>query len=651
MSVPRVLNGRYEIVELLGRGGMADVYLARDTLLGRMVAVKLLRGDVARDTQLQARFRREAQAVAGLNHPSIVGVYDTGQHANGDDPRDDAALPYMVMEYVHGKTLRTLIRSKTMTIEQAIEFSLGVLSALEYSHRAGIVHRDIKPANVMVTEDESGTLHDVKVMDFGIARTIADSAATMTQTQTVMGTAQYLSPEQARGESVDARSDLYSAACLLYEMLAGRPPFTGDSPVSVAYQHVREVPPAASSFNPEVTPALDSVLLHALNKDKQDRFQDAAAFKRALRQARSGVSMAKPVLPPSSVTEAAPKVPQETAPVAKAAVMPLASPPDQENNDDAPATRAMAKIMAGGALTTGTVEEHEVSEPATRSKRGRTAWTITLFAFLAIILGGGVILGLNLLNAKPPPPVQVSVPNVVGQTEAAAMTDLRALGFNPEREEAYSTTVPEGNVVSTDPRADILVNKNSSIKVVVSKGSSEVTIPKDLAGKTETEVVRLLTDLKLNFLPNQMVDDGQIQANLVVTTDPPPGGTVPVGTSVTLKISNGQVTMPSLFDLTKEADEVQKKVRETLAKVSPLLTVEFATAENSVVAPGMVIKQSESAGSKVPQRTKVMVTLAKAPPKKPTPSPTPSVTPTPSASPTAIDNKDKGNDKGPKPKD
>ena len=234
MSIPRVLNDRYEIGELLGRGGMADVYKAQDIRLGRTVAIKLLRADVARDSQLQARFRREAPAVAGLNHHAIVAVYDTGEHVSGDHPGDGAHVPYIVMEYVHGKTLRDLIRAKNITIEQALEYSMGVLAALDYSHRAGIVHRDIKPANVMVTEDEHGVLGQVKVMDFGIARSISDSAATMTQTQTVMGTAQYLSPEQARGESVDARSDLYSAGCLLYEMLAGRPPFTGDSPVSVA---------------------------------------------------------------------------------------------------------------------------------------------------------------------------------------------------------------------------------------------------------------------------------------------------------------------------------------------------------------------------------------------------------------------------------
>ncbi|BAS06648.1 probable serine/threonine-protein kinase SCO3848 [Arthrobacter sp. Hiyo4] len=293
----RVLSGRYELGGIIGRGGMADVHRGVDTRLGRTVAIKLLRPDMARDPQFQARFKREAQSVAALNHPSIVAIYDTGEHTVPDGSEDSVRVPYIVMEFVEGRTIRDLIRAKEVSIDQAIDFCLGVLSALEYSHKAGIVHRDIKPANVMYCEGSNS----VKVMDFGIARAIADSSATMTQTQAVVGTAQYLSPEQARGETVDARSDLYSAACLLYEMLTARPPFIGDSPVSVAYQHVREIPEPASSVNPEVSAALDSVLAKALQKNRADRFQDAAAFRRALRAARAGVSV-----PALAATEAPP---------------------------------------------------------------------------------------------------------------------------------------------------------------------------------------------------------------------------------------------------------------------------------------------------------------------------------------------------------
>ena len=277
-------------VRLIGRGGMADVHRGLDTRLGRTVAVKLLRPDLARDPQFQARFKREAQAVAALNHPSIVAIYDTGRATRFQDGSEDSVrVPYIVMEFVAGQDAPRPDPGQGSQHRPGHRLHAWVCSsALEYSHKAGIVHRDIKPANVMFCEGSN----TVKVMDFGIARAMADSAATMTQTQAVVGTAQYLSPEQARGETVDARSDLYSAACLLYEMLTGRPPFIGDSPVSVAYQHVREIPEPASSLNPEVSPALDSVLAKALQKNRADRFQDAAAFRRALRAARAGVAVA-----------------------------------------------------------------------------------------------------------------------------------------------------------------------------------------------------------------------------------------------------------------------------------------------------------------------------------------------------------------------
>ncbi|WP_154604702.1 MULTISPECIES: Stk1 family PASTA domain-containing Ser/Thr kinase [Arthrobacter] len=620
MSVPRVLNGRYEVGGLLGRGGMADVYQATDTLLGRIVAIKVLRGDVARDSQLQARFKREAQAVAGLNHPSIVAVYDTGEHSTGDPLQDGSTLPYIVMEYVRGKTLRDLVRANAISIDQAIDFTLGVLSALEYSHRSGIVHRDIKPANVMVTEDSDGHLGAVKVMDFGIARTISDSAATMTQTQTVMGTAQYLSPEQARGETVDARSDLYSAACLFYEMLAGRPPFTGESPVSVAYQHVREVPPAPSTFNPMISPALDSVLLRALQKTRQDRFQDAASFRRALLAARTGVTLAAPAV--SLATDLLATVPAAAVSVAKV--------PVHELYDDGPSTRAMAKVLAGGALTTdhdGDLDPEVSKEPGLAVKRRRQAWITTLFIFLAIILAGGGIIAYNLVNAKPAPPIQHSIPSLAGLSQAAAVTKLEDLGLDPVLSTEFSNTVPSGNVIRTDPAALTLVNEHSAVAVVVSKGSSEVTIPADLPGRTESEVRSMLSALDLKFKPNLRVDDPQIQSGLVVTTDPPPGQSVAVGTEVTLKISTGQVPVPSLFDLTTDPSQVRQAVQDALKNASPFLQVVFVESVNSAVAPGMVTGQSEPAGTSVPQRTTITVTLAKAP-EPPPPEPTPTPTPT-----------------------
>ena len=269
---PMTVGGRYELEDLLGRGGMAEVRRAVDTRLGRPVAVKQLRADLAIDPTFQARFRREAQSAAGLNHPNIVAVYDTGEET---DPLTGTSIPYIVMELVEGPTLRDVLRDgRKILPERALELTQGVLDALSYSHKAGIIHRDIKPANVMLTQ--SGA---VKVMDFGIARAVADTSATMTQTAAVIGTAQYLSPEQARGETVDARSDIYSAGCLLYELLVGRPPFIGESPVSVAYQHVREAPVPPSQLDPVITPDIDAVTLKALAKDPADRYQSAREMK------------------------------------------------------------------------------------------------------------------------------------------------------------------------------------------------------------------------------------------------------------------------------------------------------------------------------------------------------------------------------------
>ena len=284
MSETRRLGDRYELGEPLGRGGMAEVLEGRDLRLGRRVAVKILRPDLAKDPAFQSRFRREAQSAASLNHPNIVAVYDTGEDILGDESAS-VVVPYIVMEYVDGQTLRQLLASgRRLLPERALEITAGVLAALDYSHRHGIVHRDIKPANVMLTRTG-----DVKVMDFGIARALADASATMTAASAVMGTAQYLSPEQARGEVVDARSDLYSTGCLLYELLTGRPPFTGDSPVSVAYQHVSENPLPPSQVDPAVPPALDALVMKSLAKSPDDRYQTAADFRSDVEPAIAGM--------------------------------------------------------------------------------------------------------------------------------------------------------------------------------------------------------------------------------------------------------------------------------------------------------------------------------------------------------------------------
>ena len=286
---------------------MAEVRKGHDTRLGRVVAIKRLRTDLASDATFQARFRREAQSAASLNHPAIVAVYDTGEEPAADG--SGVSQPYIVMEFVAGRTLRDILREgRKILPERALEITSGVLSALDYSHRAGIIHRDIKPGNVMLTP--SG---DVKVMDFGIARAISDASSTMTQTAAVVGTAQYLSPEQARGETVDSRSDVYSAGCLLYELLTGRPPFVGDSPVAVAYQHVREPARPPSDHDTDLPPAVDAIVMKALAKRLEDRYQSAAAMRSDIERYLAGRPVQAQVPPPADPTPPVPPPPDATA--------------------------------------------------------------------------------------------------------------------------------------------------------------------------------------------------------------------------------------------------------------------------------------------------------------------------------------------------
>src|SRR3954451_9357691 len=295
---PRLLGGRYELGDVLGYGGMAEVHHGRDVRLGRDVAIKMLRTDLARDPAFQARFRREAQSAASLNHPAIVAVYDTGE-----DTHDGVVSPYIVMEYVEGRTLRQVLEAEGRLLPQrALEITARICTALDQAHRAGIVHRDVKPGNVMLTP--SG---EVKVMDFGIARALTSSAATMTQTAAVIGPAHYLSPEQARGEHVDARSDVYSTGCMLYELLTGAPPFAGDTAVAVAYQHVREDPMPPSRVEPDVPASVDAIVLKALAKNPANRYQTAGDRRADIERALAGRPVeATPILAEDAATFIAP---------------------------------------------------------------------------------------------------------------------------------------------------------------------------------------------------------------------------------------------------------------------------------------------------------------------------------------------------------
>jgi serine/threonine-protein kinase len=627
MTSQRVLNGRYELGELLGRGGMADVYKGVDTVLGRTVAVKLLRADLARDPQFHARFKREAQAVAALNHSSIVAIYDTGEYTVSGGPGEHVRVPYIVMEYVSGRTVRDLIRAKELDIDQAIEFTLGVLAALEYSHKAGIVHRDIKPANVMVT----GESNNVKVMDFGIARAMADSAATMTQTQAVVGTAQYLSPEQALGETVDARSDLYSAACLLFEMLTSRPPFTGDSPVSVAYQHVREVPEPASTFNPAVSEALDSVLAKGLQKNRADRFQDAAAFRRALRAAKNGVAVpALAAETPTEVQDAVPltqQIPEgglaagllgaealEGTAVGESGNGPSAG------DEDVPAREAgepEAEADPDGAMPLGFAPERERTA---RQKSRRRAWTVVVVILALLVLAGGGFWVYTIVNQKPAPPPLVAVPAVTGYTEAAALQTLYGANLSPEPNHVPDDKVQKGNVISTDPVAGSRVAPKSQVTLNVSSGPVSATVPAGLNGLTEAAARDRLRQAGLVGGQSALANSPTVPAGTVISTNPASGAVVGVGSTVDLVVSTGKVAVPQLIGLTEPDAEALLKANG--------LGIAVTQQENSQVTPGKVTGQGDAFNSLVEQGKTISVIVAKAP--APSPSPTPTPTPSPS---------------------
>lgn len=628
MNTQRVLSGRYELGELIGRGGMADVFRGVDARLGRTVAVKLLRPDLARDPQFQARFKREAQAVAALNHPSIVAVYDTGDHAVPGDHDDTVRVPYIVMEFVSGKTIRDLIRAKEVTIDQAVDFTLGVLSALDYSHKAGIVHRDIKPANVMFCPESNS----VKVMDFGIARAMADSSATMTQTQAVVGTAQYLSPEQARGETVDARSDLYSAGCLLYEMLAGRPPFIGDSPVSVAYQHVREIPELASSLNPEVSEALDSVLMKALQKNRADRFQDAAAFRRALRAARSGVAVAPPASSeaPTDPTNSVPR-PDGAAPTAAFSLTGAKflddvpggrlRPAGDTAGDDQPLKAHDTELY--GRADTGSLPLvlPAEREQTTYQKSRRRTWIATLMVLTVLVLVGGGLWLYNLMNQQPPPVARILVPTVTSLTESEALQKLYNAGLKPQLNRLQNDAIAKGSAIGTVPAAGSSLERNADVTLNISEGPSVITIPADLPGRTEAAARDVLRQKGLTGAPTTtMSNSPAVPAGIVITTNPAPGQNVAAGSTVELVVSTGKVAVPQLIGLPRTEAEAALKAAG--------LAMSVTEVENSQVVPGKVTAQSDAADATVEQGKTIAVTVAKAPPPPPAPAPTPTPTPT-----------------------
>ncbi len=549
VSQPPLLGGRYELRERIGSGGMADVRRGVDVRLGREVAVKVLRPDLARDPSFQARFRREAQAAASLSAASIVSVYDTGEDPHG--------VPYIVMEFVEGRTLRDVLRSEGRLLpSRALEITADICAALDVAHAAGIVHRDIKPANVMLTR--SG---EVKVMDFGIARAAADTSG-MTQTAAVIGTAAYLSPEQARGEDVDARSDLYSTGCLLYELVTGAPPFVGDSPVAVAYQHVREEPEPPSAYDETLPPAVDAVVLKAMAKQPAARYQSAQEMREDLLRAHAGEPVAAPA---PAVVEVVPVV--EPVPVV---------PPPR-----GPARRwvlrgalglLLAALLLGSAVVT----------------RDRARTTVDL----------------------------VPTPALVGLDQREAVTVLAQDGLRVGKVTGAFDAQAFGTVLSQRPAQGIVVSARGTVDLVVSQGLETTVVPGTAVGLSRDEAEVLLRDRKLR-VGEVVTRDGLYAPGTVLAVTPAAGTQVRADTAVTLTVATGRVGVPDVRGESQDAAVEQLRAAGFSVRVELL----YAAGE-----PGVVTAQSTRSVRQAGSTVTLTVTQALPAPAVPdvTEAPTPS---------------------------
>jgi serine/threonine-protein kinase len=557
----RLLGGRYQLGELLGYGGMAEVHLGRDLRLGRDVAIKMLRADLARDATFQARFRREAQNAASLNHPAIVAVYDTGE-----EREDGVSLPYIVMEYVNGRTLKEVLAAEGRIMpRRALEIVADTCAALEFSHRHQIIHRDIKPGNVMLTRGGQ-----VKVMDFGIARALASGTSTMTATSAVIGTAQYLSPEQARGEAVDARSDVYATGCVLYELMCGQPPFIGDNPVSVAYQHVREDPRPPSEQNPDIPPDIDAVVLKALAKNPINRYQSAGEMRADLLRAAAG----RPV-------QATPVMSAEERTHYLGAQVPPTGYP----------TPPIARVPDEG-------------------KRRAAGWALLGLGLLAVFALVAVITGVILMNQTD----KVEVPQVTDQTFDAAVTTLKANNLGYSREDTFGTDCKKGNVVAQVPTAGNQVDSGSQVKLTVCVGPKKVEIP-DLEGESAEEARDALEKLKLDVDVEER--DGRRKAGTVQETDPKAGEEVNEGSKVIVYVSRGNKTvMPNVVGDAPDA------ARSELENAGFTVNVEQRPAEDGET-PNTVVGQNPNGGATVYKGISVTITVATEPVVSPTPTPIP----------------------------
>ena len=551
-EVGRTLGDRYQLGDVIGHGGMAEVHSGTDLRLGRSVAIKVLRPDLARDPAFLNRFRREAQAAAGLNHPNIVAVYDTGE----DQMQTSVGVvnvPWIVMERVEGVTLRQVLGSgRKITPERALDIVDGVLAALDYSHRHGIVHRDIKPANVMITQ--SG---NIKVMDFGIARALSDASATMTNTNAVMGTAQYLSPEQARGEVVDARSDIYSTGCMLYELLTGTAPFVGDSPVAIAYQHVSATPVAPSKANPSVPESFDTLVLNALAKSPDDRYNTASEMRSDVARLLQGE--ATTVLRRTESVDATQRIP---------VVQPTPG-------------------RARGPQTT----------------RPKTGAMIGAIAAVAAVVIGAIFLVTKLIN--PSQVSQVTVPSVSNLTIGEATVALQRAGLVVgETTYIEDNAVPANTVMSQDPPAETQVNRGSAVRLVLSKGKGQVQVPM-LENFILDDAATALEAVNLSRGPITYEDNSDKPAGTVISSDPPAGTYVDSGTAIGLVVSSGKFTVPNVVNMT-ETD-----ARDTLFNMQFMVDVVYVV--DDTVAPGTVLTQTPKAGKAMAAGTTITLEVSELP--------------------------------------
>ncbi|WP_016700332.1 Stk1 family PASTA domain-containing Ser/Thr kinase [Actinoalloteichus spitiensis] len=562
MSTQRLLSNRYELGGTLGYGGMSEVHQGRDVRLSRDVAVKVLRADLARDPTFQLRFRREAQNAAALNHPAIVAVYDTGETETEYGP-----LPYIVMEYVDGRTLRDMVKGDgPLSNRRAMEVMADACAALDFSHRHGIIHRDVKPANIMITK--SGA---VKVMDFGIARALHDGQAAVTQTAAVIGTAQYLSPEQARGEAVDARSDVYAAGCVLFELLTGEPPFTGDSPVAVAYQHVREDPRRPSEVNSRVSAALDAIVLKAMSKNPANRYQSAAEMRTDLVRVLSGQRPSAPMV---------------------------------MTDEERTSMMGADEGAEGGRHRSDEDDDYdELAEEEERRRRRRKGWTAALVTVLCVVvLGLGAWWASGLLGDQQPSdpapgvdePAVVSVPDLVGLTAEEAAAELEELGLVGEEHEEASDEVEEGMVIRSEPDLGSEVREGDTVAYWVSTGPDSVEVP-ELSGLTSDEAKRRLEEHGLDLDPAysyEPTSDPNLVDRVVAQTPAAGSGPVPVGTSVSITLGREreQSTVPSVVGQQFDSAE------------SLLNSLGFEVSRRNVSGSqpaGEVVAQSPDSGSKV----------------------------------------------------